>query len=235
MAISIVQNSGKLQVANTSGAQTFGGTLSSNFTPGNTVCVIISHYSDPSTQLINTVTVNGDNATMEVRKAHNTNSVNQIEIWSCVVPASSDKNVTITPTGGTGHYYTLGIIEISSSGSLSSLTTKTSGDGTGTSPSIVSTSALTGDLVVSGLTLADAYTTTITTPGGWTTVYNEGDSNTWEGGAGAYLIATSDGTQTSTWTAGTSVSYSACSVVFREESGAINGASIPTYSSYVTA
>jgi hypothetical protein len=213
MAIVVVQNLAPGGAGVGQGASV-SYTPPSAFTPGNTILVLMTVFSTEG--LSTSVTVGSNAATRDASNSVGTDQ--HLEIWRISnLPSAGD--VTINWAGpGVGNYVLRGVLEVSGleNSGVVDLTPAPQG-GTGTSPSISTSPTATDqadELVIAlmQLTSGDA---TITQPGSYTSIMNNGAWSTDAAGAGAYRIVSATGTQTATWTLSASVGWAAAMVTYK--------------------
>ncbi len=227
MAFTRVQGSGLYQSDGVTGTATYTAGLA-NFTVGSLVAWIGAHYADPSTDVVTGVTFNGDTGTARVARTNPTNAVNQVLIYDRTALATGGARstaVTVSGAGsaGGGHYMSSGTCEHTYTGTLSVVGTNNA-DGTGTTATVNTPSGTAvGDLIIAGLVIADGGTRVITQPTGFTSEFNESDSNSHEGGAGASRISVSSGAFAVSWTLSVSAQWSAVVAVYNSTGAAASG------------
>jgi hypothetical protein len=216
----------------TVGPHTIANTLS-DFTPGNTVRVLLVHYSSVQTHLVSAVTINGAAATMVGRCTQSPNNLNQAELWEAVVPPGAAHTVTITYSGvGTpdGHYTTGAIVEISGAGAVRGTPVTASGN---TNAPTATTDALTqvGDEITSVYVYADGGSPVHTPPSpGWTTEFSVA-SGAFEYGGAVWRLAGTAGAQAVTWGIGGAAQWGM--LLVSHDGGGGGGGGTPDYTASV--
>lgn len=218
MAFTRVQGSGLYQSDGVTGTVTYtAGTA--NFTVGNLVAWLGAHYADPQSDAVTGVTFNGDAGTARVSRANPTNFVNQALIYDRTAMATGGAHSTAVTlsgagSGGGGHFMSSATCEYSFTGTLSVVGTSTADGSTTTATVNTPAGTAVGDLIIAALVIADGGTRTITQPTGFTSEYNEGDSNSHEGGAGVSRISVSSGAFAVSWTLSVAAQWSAVVAVY---------------------
>lgn len=217
--MALVQTSGKVGSAvGTAASRTFNA--GSAFTVGNQVVVCISAYHS---QLISSVSIAGTTATKDASRE--TDTFRAAYIFRATIANSGRTDVVVSFASSNEHAISACIDEWNNF-------TASPTDATGnaapvfTTSHAVSTSGSTtqADEVVYACLVFSAAPGATTFPGGYTTMYDDANSTTYQQGAGAYLVLAATGTQTATWTSTNSVNSRAAIATYKLSGG--GGASI---------
>jgi hypothetical protein len=210
MAATLVQTSGKLRTAGT-GDVTI--TMPSNFTAGNAAIASGCRYEGDITSL----TLNGSTATVTTSSAGALSGV-----WiRHVASLTGGSNSGTLDTPGGSDYNTFSVEEWSGLDAADLVdTTATPATGSSTAPGVTVNPSATGN-VIYGCWDAETGSSNlgIGLPSGYTGAWTENDSNTYQGGSGAYREAASTGSQAVTWSTGTSINWRAVGAVFAVDAG----------------
>ena len=211
MAASLVQTSGKIR---TSGSGDVNVTMPSSFTAGNTAIASGCRYENNITGL----TINGAASTVATQSANPGSSA----IWiRYVASLSGGSNSATLDTPGTSDYNTFSIEEWSGLDTASPVDHAPAGaTGSGTGPSISVNPTAVGNVNYGAWTAEYGNSAIgITAPGSYTSSWSEPDSNTYQGGAGAYRTAAATGSQAITWSLTNGGNWRAVGAVFKAATG----------------
>lgn len=186
----LVQASTKFNRDGVSGTQNF--TMPGNFTSGNGALLLLVVYGAAPTS----VNINGTTATL-VQSSPYAQGVACLYKVASLTGGSNAFSVTCS---GSGDYITGAVGEFSGV-DFSAELTKSAGNGSGGSPSITSAS-VTGPGLLASILMDEVGNPTlnVANTSGDTALWTENDSNSHQGGQGAYRNFTGTGARTSSWT-----------------------------------
>lgn len=163
-----------------------------NFTSGNGALLLLVVFGPTPSS----VTINGTTATLVQSSAYSQG----VACLYKVASLSGGSNTFSVTCGGSGDYLTGAVGEFSGVDFTSELT-KSAGNGSGSSPSITSAS-ITGPGLLAAILMDEVGNSNlnIASTSGDTALWAENDSNSHQGGQGAYRNFTGTGTRTSSWT-----------------------------------
>lgn len=209
--MALVQTSGKIR---TSGSGDVNVTMPSNFTAGNTAIASGCRYEGLPTGL----TINGTASTLDSSTSSALSGV-----WiRRVSNLTGGSNAAVLDTLGGSDYNTFSIEERDDIDLTSPLDEIGSASGSGTSVSISTAGATdTANEVVYGAFNVEHASSTlgVTATGSATASWTENDSNTYQGGGGAYRVESTTGTKSMTWTKSVSGNWRGCVASYRIASG----------------
>lgn len=209
--MALVQTSGKIR---TSGSGDVNVTMPSNFTAGNTALASGCRYEGLPTGL----TINGTASTLDSSTSSALSGV-----WiRRVSNLTGGSNAAVLDTPGGSDYNTFSIEERDDIDLTSPLDEIGSTSGSGTSVSISTAGATdTANEVVYGAFNVEHASSTlgVTATGSATASWTENDSNTYQGGGGAYRVESTTGTKSMTWTKSVSGNWRGCVASYRIASG----------------
>lgn len=214
--MAVVQSSGLKQTDNFASGPTYNA--ASNFTAGNTVIITLVHYGAGTTNRVTGITVSGT-AAVKDSEVSDSGNTNHCEIWRATNIAGGSTTVAITVTAGSGQYLSCGFEEwdnITTSSPLDQI--GSTGNTTSSSPSVTSASATTqADEVVYAAFLDYVGTnwTSSTPPGSYTESWEEPNGTAHEAGSAAYRVVAATGSQTATFTTGSSMSWIAVMATYK--------------------
>jgi hypothetical protein len=227
-----VNTSALLQVDNDASGVTFNAGFT--FTAGRDAVLTLVHFASDA-QTITGVTIGGTAATLDANASDGGGS--KAHIWRAQNITGGTANVVITVSGGSDHYIS-GAVQEWAAGVLTSpaVDTGTANTATGTSAApAVSTATTTSqaNTVTYAVvcSLEAVANNNFSGPTGWNAVWTEQDSNTHQGGRGAWLEHSSAGTKTATFGM-TSGGWVAAIVAYKLVGGGGGGSSIAAISNY---
>lgn len=198
-------------------------TKSGNFVGGNTGIVTLVHYGGIPTNRVLSVTIGGTAAVKDLDLT-DSGGTNHLEIWRATNMAGGVNTFSFTCTVGSGQYISLGVDEFSGLHATPlGQTGSTSLSGTSSSAPSVSSSAATtetDELVVAAFVdITGTNWTSSTPPGSYAESWEQADGSSHEAGSAAYRVTSTIGTQTATFATGSSVTYIAGMVTYKNAAG----------------
>lgn len=210
--MALIQTSGKIR---SSGSGDINGTMPSNFTAGNTALASGCRFEGQPTSL----TINGTTATLD---SSSTGALSGVWIRRVSNLAGGSNAFTLDTPGGSD-YNTFSVDERDDIDLSTPLDQTGSATGASTTNISISTAGATdtNDEVTYGAWNAETGSSNlnITVTGSATGSWIENDSNTYQGGSGAYRVETTTGTKTMTWTTGVSINWRGCVATYRIAAG----------------
>lgn len=186
----LVQASAKFTRDGVSGTQNF--TMPGNFTASNGALLLLVVYGAAPTS----VTINGTTATLVQSSSY----AQGVACLYKVASLTGGSNAFSVTCSGSGDYITGAVGEFSGVDFTSELT-KSAGNGSSGSPSITSAS-VTGPGLLASILMDEVGNSNlnVTNTSGDTALWTENDSNSHQGGQGAYRNFSGTGARTSSWT-----------------------------------
>ncbi|MBP7735967.1 MAG: hypothetical protein KA369_08345 [Spirochaetes bacterium] len=219
MAASVVKKapSGSSLSGGGAGTSTTALAFGSAVTAGNLIVVVLQRWREASGTLAAATISDGAGNTW-YKDAESINTRDGVTIWHCY--ANSSVAMSITAAFSDSAYWCISAYEVS--GIAAGLTAGASGNNTGsgssTSPSAGAVSPSGTCFYIGGVEFDAAVT--CTEASGWTL---GGEDESWTYAAGAVEYRTGSGSQTASWTLGTSSKWAAAVVAYAEAASATYG------------